>query len=71
MPVVVRANTAVGEEVAEEERPPLGGSPEQVAGDLERLREMEVDELFFDMNRFYIPVEEQFRALERLRALVA
>jgi hypothetical protein len=69
--VVVRANTAVGKDVAEEERPPLGGSPEQVAGDLERLREMGVDELFFDMNRFSIPVEEQFRTIDRLRALAA
>jgi probable F420-dependent oxidoreductase len=71
LPVVVRANTVVGEEVADEERPPLSGSPEQVAGDLERLREMAVDELFFDMNRFSIPVEEQFQAIERVRALAA
>jgi probable F420-dependent oxidoreductase len=71
LPVVVRANTAVGAEVAEDGRPPLAGSPEQVAEDLKRLREMEVDELFFDMNRFSIPVEEQFQALERLRAAAA
>lgn len=71
MPVVVRANTAVGEEIAESDRPPLGGSPEQVAEDLKRLREMQVDELFFDMNRFSIPVEDQFHALEHLRALAA
>ena len=70
LPVVVRANTAVGEEMMEE-RPPLGGSPEQVSEDLERLRQLEVDELFFDMNRFSIPVEEQFRAVERLRTLAA
>jgi alkanesulfonate monooxygenase SsuD/methylene tetrahydromethanopterin reductase-like flavin-dependent oxidoreductase (luciferase family) len=71
LPVVVRANTAVGEEIAESDRPPLGGSPEQVAEDLKRLREMQVDELFFDMNRFSIPVEDQFQALERLRVLAA
>ncbi len=70
LPVVVRANTALGEEMMEE-RPPLGGSPEQVSEDLERLRQLEVDELFFDMNRFSIPVEEQFRAVERLRTLAA
>jgi probable F420-dependent oxidoreductase len=68
LPVVVRANTALGEEMTGE-RPPLGGSPEQVVQDLGRLRELEVDELFFDMNRFSMPVEEQFRAVERLRAL--
>jgi probable F420-dependent oxidoreductase len=71
LPVVVRSNTAVGAEVADGERPPLAGSPEQVVEDLERLREMQIEELFFDMNRFSIPVEEQFRALERLRALAA
>ena len=68
LPVVVRANTALGEEMTGE-RPPLGGSPEQVVQDLGRLRELEVDELFFDMNRFSMPVEEQFQAIERLRAL--
>jgi probable F420-dependent oxidoreductase len=71
LPVVVRANTAVGAEVAGGERPPLAGSPEQVAEDLKLLRKMQVDELFFDMNRFSIPVEEQFQALERLRAAAA
>lgn len=70
LPVVVRANTAVGEEIVED-RPPLGGSPEQVAEDLKQLRQLRVDELFFDMNRFSIPVEEQFRAVERLRELGA
>jgi hypothetical protein len=71
LPVVVRANTAVGEEIAESDRVPLGGSPEQVAEDLERLRPLEVGEIFFDMNRFSIPVKEQFQALERLRALAS
>ena len=68
LPLVVRANTAVGQEIMKQ-RPPLGGSPEQVAEDLERLRQLDVDELFFDMNRFSIPVEEQFRAVDRLRTL--
>jgi len=27
-----------------------------------------VDEVFFDMNRFSIPVRDQFRLLDRLRA---
>ncbi len=68
LPVIVRANTAVGEEPEPEGRTPLSGSYEQVAEDFERLREMEVDEVFFDMNRFSIPVEEQFRVLNSLRA---
>ena len=51
------------------ERPPLGSSLEQVAQDVGRLHELEVDEHFFDMNRFSVPVEEQIRAVERLREL--
>ncbi len=35
--------------------------------DLRRLRALGVTEVFFDMNRFGLPVDEQFRRLERLR----
>jgi hypothetical protein len=44
--VVVRANTAVGEKPGG--RTPLSSSHGQVAEDLKRLREMEVDEVFFE-----------------------
>jgi hypothetical protein len=39
--------------------------------DLERMREMGVDEVFFDMNRYALPVEEQLKLLERLRGAVS
>jgi probable F420-dependent oxidoreductase len=68
LPVIVRTNTAVGEEYAPEGTPPLSGSHEKVVEDLGRLREMGVDEVFFDMNRYAVPVDEQLRLLERLRA---
>ncbi len=67
LPVIVRANTAVGEEYAPEGEPPLSGSHEKVVEDLKRMRELGVDEVFFDMNRYAVPVKEQFRILERLR----
>lgn len=66
--VVVRANTAVGKEYAPEGEPPLSGSHEKVTDDLHRMRELQIDEVFFDMNRYAVPVKEQFRLLERLRA---
>ncbi len=67
-PVIVRANMAVGEEYAPEGDPPLSGSHEKVVEDLQRMRKLGVDEVFFDMNRYAVPVKEQFSLLERLRA---
>lgn len=71
LPVIVRANTAVGEKYAPEGEPPLSGSQEKVVEDLKRMHELSVDEVFFDMNRYAVPVKEQFRILERLRAAVS
>ena len=71
LPIIVRANTAVGKEYAPEGKPPLSGSHEKVVGDLERMREMGVDEVFFDMNRYAVPVQEQCRILDRLRGAVS
>lgn len=68
LPVIVRANTAVGKEYAPEGAPPLSGSHEKIVEDLERMRELQVDEVFFDMNRYAVPIEEQFRLIDRLRA---
>lgn len=68
LPVIVRTNTAVGKEYVPEGEPPLSGSHEKVLEDLQRMRELDVDEVFFDMNRYAIPIKEQFELLERLRA---
>lgn len=70
LPIIVRTNTAVGKEYAPEGEPPLSGSHEKVVEDLERMREMGVDEVFFDMNRYAVPVREQCRILDRLRGAV-
>lgn len=70
LPVVVRANTAVGEEYAPEGKPPLSGSHEKIGEDIDRMRELRVDEVFFDMNRYAVPIKEQFRLLERLREAI-
>jgi probable F420-dependent oxidoreductase len=70
-PVIVRANMAAGEEYAPKGEPPLSGSHEKVVEDLTRMRELGVDEVFFDMNRYAIPVKEQFRILEQLRAAIS
>jgi probable F420-dependent oxidoreductase len=71
LPIVVRTNTTVAEHPAAEPRPPLTGSHEQIADDLRRLRDLGVDEVFFDMNRFSIAPREQFRLLDRLRTALA
>ena len=65
--IVVRSNTAVSEKPANDPRPPLSGCHEQVVEDLNRLRTLGVNEVFFDMNRFPITVDQQFRLLDRLR----
>jgi probable F420-dependent oxidoreductase len=67
LPIIVRTNTTPGDPVGSP-RPPLTGSHEQIAEDLQRLRGMDITEVFFDMNRFAIPIREQFRLLDRLRS---
>ena len=67
LPIIVRTNTTVSEDSAREPRPPLSGSQEQVVEDLRRLERLGVAEVFFDMNRFGLAVDEQFRILGRLR----
>jgi probable F420-dependent oxidoreductase len=67
LPIVVRTNTTVTAGPAPDPRPPLTGSHDQVADDLRRLRALGVTEVFFDMNRFSLPLGEQFRILDRLR----
>jgi probable F420-dependent oxidoreductase len=68
LPIIVRTNTTVSERAAPDPRPPLVGSLDQVADDLRRLDDLGVTEVFFDLNRFALPLREQFRILDRLRA---
>lgn len=70
LPVVVRANTTVSEKLAADPRTPLSGAHEQIVDDLRRLRDLGVHEVFFDMNRSALSVDEQLRLLDRLRGAV-
>lgn len=69
--IVVRTNTIINDKALPEPRTPLTGSSEQIRNDLARLRAMGVSEVFFDMNRFVVPLDQQFRLLERLRTAAA
>jgi hypothetical protein len=42
-----------------------------VVEDLQRLQSLGVNHIFFDMNRYHVPVDQQFRIMERLRKAVA
>ncbi len=68
--VVVRANGQLSKQPVPDPRPILSGSIEQIQEDLARLRSMNVDHIFFDMNSSETPptIDEQLRLLEQLRA---
>ena len=64
--VMARANVPVTAEPLGDDRRFLGGSPEQIADDLKRVEELDVDQVFFS-NRVPCPVDDELRLLERLR----
>jgi len=66
LPVVVRVNGSVTEKPLDA-RGPLIGSAEQVAGDLQRLEEIDVDEVFWSMDT---DPAEHVPAMERLLAAI-
>jgi probable F420-dependent oxidoreductase len=64
--IMVRANVPITDTSMMDRRPFLGGSPEQIADDLQRARDLNVDQVFFtNMNQ--PPLVEQIRLLERLQ----
>ena len=67
--VMVRANVPISDAMMPDERPFLGGSPEQVAEDLARVKDLHVDHVFFT-NLLQPPIDEQVRLLERLQRAV-
>jgi probable F420-dependent oxidoreductase len=70
LPVMARANVPITDRpLPEDRRPFLGGSPEQVAGDLDALRDLSIDQVLFT-NVIQPPLDEQIRLMERLRELV-
>jgi alkanesulfonate monooxygenase SsuD/methylene tetrahydromethanopterin reductase-like flavin-dependent oxidoreductase (luciferase family) len=68
--VMVRANTPITDAAMMADRPFLGGSPEQVACDLQRVQELDVDHVLFT-NLIQPPLDDQVRLLDRLQQAVA
>jgi alkanesulfonate monooxygenase SsuD/methylene tetrahydromethanopterin reductase-like flavin-dependent oxidoreductase (luciferase family) len=59
------------EEKASEPRALLGGTPQQAATDLPRLKELGIDHVFYDMNHpAHVPIETQLVLLRRLVRLI-
>ena len=70
LPIIVRANTDISAE-PRAERQPLSGSLAQIGEDLVRLRVLEIDQVFFDLNMSETPIREQVVLMEQLRALAS
>ena len=59
------------EEKAAEPRALLGGTPQQAAEDLPRVRELGIDHVFYDMNHpAHVPIDTQLVLLRRLMRLI-
>jgi probable F420-dependent oxidoreductase len=68
---ILRVHNVLDEENAAEPRALLGGTPEQAATDLPRLRELGIDHVFYDMNHpAHVPIDTQLVLLRRLVRLV-
>ena len=64
---ILRVHNPLQKEKAAEARPLLGGTPEQAAEDLPRLRELGIDHVFYDMNHpAKVPIDTQLALLKRL-----
>ena len=64
--IIVRANVPITDSPMTDPRPFLGGSPEQIVSDLPRVRDLNVDQVFF-VNLVQPPLDEQVQLLERLQ----
>lgn len=64
---ILRVHNPLQKEKATEARPLLGGTPEQAAEDLPRLRELGIDHIFYDMNHpAKVPIDTQLALLKGL-----
>jgi hypothetical protein len=64
---ILRVHNPLGEEKAREPRALLGGTPQQAAQDLPRLKELGIDHVFYDMNHpAHVPIDTQLVLLRRL-----
>ena len=68
---ILRVHNSLDEEKASESRALLGGTPQQAATDLPRLKELGIDHIFYDMNYpAHVPIETQLVLLRRLVRLI-
>src|SRR5467141_2926924 len=68
---ILRVHNPLDEEKAAESRALLGGTPQQAATDLPRLKELGIDHVFYDMNHpAHVPIETQLVLLRRLVRLI-
>jgi len=68
---ILRVHNPLTEEKATEPRPLLGGTPQQAAQDLPRLKELGIDHVFYDMNHpAQVPIDSQLALLRRLVRLI-
>jgi len=63
---ILRVHNPLGEDKATEPRALLGGTPEQAAEDLPRLKELGIDHVFYDMNHpAQVPIDTQLVLLRK------
>ena len=63
---ILRVHNPLGEEKATEPRALLGGTPQQAAEDLPRLKELGIDHVFYDMNHpAQVPIDTQLVLLRK------
>ena len=68
---ILRVHNSLSEERATEPHPLLGGTPQQAAEDLPRLKEIGIDHVFYDMNHpAQVPIDTQLLLLRRLVHLI-
>ena len=68
---ILRVHNVLVEEKAREPRALLGGTPQQAAEDLPRLKELGIDHVFYDMNHpAHVPIDTQLLLLRRLMRLI-
>jgi probable F420-dependent oxidoreductase len=68
---ILRVHNPLSEEKATEPRVLLGGTPQQVAEDLPRLKELGIDHVFYDMNHpAHVPIDTQLVLLTKLIRLI-
>ena len=68
---ILRVHNPLDEEKASEPRALLGGTPQQAATDLPRLKELGIDHLFYDMNHpAQVPIDTQLVLVRRLVRLI-